>query len=224
MAINEKIVTGRKFRRLIDKDSKLWQLISCWTKASDVEFDDGNTAEQKLGNINGITSDFSVDNENISASSVLTNRTYIRFNEFTDNGKIKKIFIDENGNPYIEYLDGADTVLKKLGDIESGKELTYKVSLGHNDAGSSSAVFPIIGTPNSIEIRMNQCNYATNSTWTISLRDSNGKVVSKLSTSKASGTISKKFTDDKIKGVVSCHCAGLTGWNFICSGTIICRY
>ncbi len=45
MAINETIVTGRKFRRLIDKDSKLWQRISWWTKAGDVEFNDGKTAE-----------------------------------------------------------------------------------------------------------------------------------------------------------------------------------
>lgn len=116
MGINEKIVTGRKWRRLIDKDSKLWQLISWWTKASDVEFDDGKTAEQKLGNIDGITSDFSVNDESIAASSNLTNRAYERFDEFTDGGKIKRIIIGEDGKPYIEYEDGADTVLKKLGN------------------------------------------------------------------------------------------------------------
>ena len=129
MGINEKIITGRKWRRLIDKDSKLWQLISWWTKASDVEFDDGKTAEQKLGNINGITSDFSVDDESIAASSNLTNRAYTRFNEFTDNGRVKRIIIDEDGNPYIEYWDedGADTVLKKLGDIDED-ELINSVS------------------------------------------------------------------------------------------------
>ena len=224
MAINETIVTGRKFRRLIDKDSKLWQRISWWTKAGDVEFNDGKTAEQKLGNINGITSDFSVNNDSMAASSSLSHRAHTRFMEFTDNGRIISIKIGEDGSPYIEYKDGADTVLKKLGDIESGKEFTYNVRLGHNDLGVSSAVFPIIGTPESIEIRMNQCNYAANSTWTISLRDSNGNVVSKLTTSKASGTISKIFTDDKIKDIVSCHCSGLSGWNFICNGTIICRY
>ncbi len=51
MAINETIVTGRKFRKLIDETTKLWQRISFWTKASDVEFDDGATAEEKLGNL-----------------------------------------------------------------------------------------------------------------------------------------------------------------------------
>lgn len=55
--INEQIVTGRAHRVLIDKVAKLWQRISFWTKASDVEFNDGNTAETKVGAIKGITTD-----------------------------------------------------------------------------------------------------------------------------------------------------------------------
>lgn len=49
--INEQIVTGRKFRKLVDETTKLWQRISFWTKASDVEFNDGKTAEEKIGNL-----------------------------------------------------------------------------------------------------------------------------------------------------------------------------
>lgn len=64
MAINEQIVTGRKWRILVDEASKLWQRISIWTKASDVEFDDGNTAEDKMGAISGITSDLNGESEN----------------------------------------------------------------------------------------------------------------------------------------------------------------
>lgn len=127
MAINETIVTGRKFRRLIDKDSKLWQRISWWTKAGDVEFNDGKTAEQKLGNINGITSDFSVNNDSMAASSSLSHRAHTRFMEFTDNGRIISIKIGEDGSPYIEYKDGADTVLKKLGDVEISDKTVVKV-------------------------------------------------------------------------------------------------
>ncbi len=55
MALNETIVTGRKFRKCIDAANKIWQRISFWTKASDVEFDDGKTAQEKLGAIDGIT-------------------------------------------------------------------------------------------------------------------------------------------------------------------------
>ncbi len=51
MAIIEQIQTGRKFRKLIDESSRLWLRISFWTKASDVEFDDGETAETKLSNV-----------------------------------------------------------------------------------------------------------------------------------------------------------------------------
>lgn len=48
MAVNEVIVTGRKFRKLVDEATRLWQKISFWTKACDVEFEDGLTAEEKI--------------------------------------------------------------------------------------------------------------------------------------------------------------------------------
>lgn len=48
MALNEQIVIGRKFRRCIDEINRVWQRISYWTAASDVEFDDGETAENKV--------------------------------------------------------------------------------------------------------------------------------------------------------------------------------
>ena len=69
MAINEQIVTGRKFRKLVDETNKIWQRISFWTKAADVEFNDGKTAEQKLGAINGITSDLTCEDPKIAASA-----------------------------------------------------------------------------------------------------------------------------------------------------------
>ncbi len=69
MAVNEQIVTGRKFRKLIDEANKLWQRISFWTKASDVEFNDGKNAETKLGAINGVTDSLTSTASNIAASA-----------------------------------------------------------------------------------------------------------------------------------------------------------
>lgn len=68
MAINETIVTGRKFRKCIDAVNKTWQRISFWTKSSDVEFADGKNAETKLGAIDGIT-DSLVDTSSRMAAS-----------------------------------------------------------------------------------------------------------------------------------------------------------
>lgn len=59
MAINEQIITGRKYRKCIDVANKVWLRISFWTSANDVEFDDGKTLQQKLGTINGITDSLS---------------------------------------------------------------------------------------------------------------------------------------------------------------------
>lgn len=115
IGINEKIVTGRKFRRLIDKDSKLWQLISWWTKARDVEFDDGKTAEQKLGNINGITSDLMEKHDfaaSIASVYSVNEELQYRIGGF-------RIYRDEDGNIYIiDENAGADSVPKKLGDVD----------------------------------------------------------------------------------------------------------
>ena len=55
MAINEQIITGRKFRKCLDAANKVWMRISFWTSANDLEFDDGRTLQQKLGTIDCIT-------------------------------------------------------------------------------------------------------------------------------------------------------------------------
>ena len=73
MTVNEQIVTGRKFRKLIDEATKLWQRISFWTKSSDVEFDDGKDAETKIGAIDGITDSLVSTSSRIAASAKAVN-------------------------------------------------------------------------------------------------------------------------------------------------------
>lgn len=72
--INEQIVTGRAHRVLIDKAAKLWQRISFWTKASDVEFNDKKTAETKVGAIDGITDSLASTSSRIAASAKSVNK------------------------------------------------------------------------------------------------------------------------------------------------------
>ena len=67
--MSEQIVTGKKYRILTDVAQKIWQRVSFWTKASDVEFNDAKTAETKVGAINGITDSLTANSSNIAASS-----------------------------------------------------------------------------------------------------------------------------------------------------------
>ena len=85
MAINENIVTGRKFRKLVDEANKLWQRISFWSKASDVEFDDGSNAETKLGAINGVTDSLTSTASNIAASAAAVKALNDKITELNSN-------------------------------------------------------------------------------------------------------------------------------------------
>ena len=71
--VNEVIVLNRKWRKCIDKANKLWQRISYWTHSSDVEFEDGKTAETKVGAIDGITDSLASNSSRIAASAKAVN-------------------------------------------------------------------------------------------------------------------------------------------------------
>ena len=51
MAINEQILTGKKYRVLADENAGLWNRISFWNKASDTEMNDGRTVEDALNGV-----------------------------------------------------------------------------------------------------------------------------------------------------------------------------
>lgn len=112
MAVNEQIVTGRKFRKLVDEATKLWQRISFWTKASDVEFNDGSTAETKMGAINGITDSLASTSSNVAASAKALNQLN---NKLTSQlpGDVKLITEGSGVNTKYYIQLGADAASKK---------------------------------------------------------------------------------------------------------------
>ena len=48
MSYEEKIVTGRKYRRILNMDPQTWERISFWKKASDIEFSDGRNLQDVM--------------------------------------------------------------------------------------------------------------------------------------------------------------------------------
>lgn len=133
MAVNETIVTGRKFRKLVDSANKSWQRISFWHKASDCEFDDGKTAQTKVGAISGITSDLSGESENVAASIKCVNSLNNSLGGFTP-------VIDETGKiTGYKTKVGADTVFP-FSSIKT-QTITQSVSMQAVETRSYTFIF-----------------------------------------------------------------------------------
>ena len=49
--MTETIATGKKYRICTDPQNDLWTRVSFWTKASDVEMENGATVETEINNL-----------------------------------------------------------------------------------------------------------------------------------------------------------------------------
>lgn len=93
MAVSEKKVTG-KFYRIWSTADRLWHRISFWTHANDVEFNDGKTAQTKVGAIKGITTSTNTQETGYAADATTIttlNQSVAGLNQSLDsltNGKI----------------------------------------------------------------------------------------------------------------------------------------
>lgn len=104
MAVNETIVINRKWRKCIDIVNKTWQRISFWTHSSDVEFEDGKTAEIKVGAIDGITDSLASDSSRIAASAKA-------ISELNNDLTKVKVYVGSDKKLHFVNSAGADSVL-----------------------------------------------------------------------------------------------------------------
>ena len=114
----------KKFKKYILTSSG-FQLVSHWTKANTLEFDDGKTAQDKLGAIDGISSSRESNSDKIAASTALVSELNsdlggYKFGKTTD------------GKPGYIVPGGADTVLP----FSQGIKLVY-----NNSSYASSYTF-----------------------------------------------------------------------------------
>lgn len=77
-------IKGRSYKVLVDNTpgAFVWNQLSLWTSAEDVEFNDHQTAQAKLGDINGITTSTSVQNTGYAADATVVANLYKRVNQY----------------------------------------------------------------------------------------------------------------------------------------------
>ena len=132
MAVNETIVTNRYFRKCTDAANKVWQRISFWHKASDCEFDDGSTAQTKVGAIKGITTSTSVTETGYAADMTTVKGFQTQIDELNSNLGETPVF-DQEINTYsgvkidksITAGDYKHIYVKTFNQWNTGKQVIY---------------------------------------------------------------------------------------------------
>ena len=84
---SEVLQKGKVYRILADAANQVWDKISFFTHADDVEFSDGQNASIKVGAINGITDDLTCEDPSIAASSVAVktlNESLVGYPDYTN--------------------------------------------------------------------------------------------------------------------------------------------
>ena len=112
------IVSGyKKFKKYILTSSG-FQLVSHWTKANTLEFDDGKTAQAKLGAIDGISSSRESNSDKIAASTALVS-------ELNSDLGGNRFGFTSDGQPGYKKA-GADTVYPFKSNISFGPYQTFQ--------------------------------------------------------------------------------------------------
>lgn len=99
MAVNEEIVTGKKFRRLIDIATNKWRRYSFWNKAKDTECEDGTDVETKVGAIKGITTSTNVSETGYAADAKTVSEINQSLTNLKNPAKGTKGILVNSGSP-----------------------------------------------------------------------------------------------------------------------------
>lgn len=125
MAVNEEIVTGKKFRRLIDIATNKWRRYSFWNKAKDTECEDGTDVETKVGAIKGITTSTNVSETGYAADA----KTVSEINQSLT--ELNEVIFKEPSQ--IKYLYNYTSAMQKAFEYECEETGIYVINISGDD-------------------------------------------------------------------------------------------
>lgn len=154
MAVSEKKVTGT-FYRIWSAADKLWHRISFWTHANDVEFNDGKTAQTKVGAIKGITTSTSATETGYAADATTVAALNQSLGNLSNKQDWKKIG---------EFGDVSEHVIS---NIKNYQELRVNFMLYYSESSyiTRDYVFPV-SESNNLEFLFLDGNYYDSNNYT----------------------------------------------------------
>lgn len=90
---SENIVTGKKYRILKDATNKVWDVISFFTKASDVYNNNNKNLQTTIGSINGISSSLTSTSSDVAASAAAVKALNDKITDLSSNYVISKMSV-----------------------------------------------------------------------------------------------------------------------------------
>ena len=202
-----------KYKRYIKLNDGTYQLISHWTSSNTVHFEDGNTAQSKLGAINGITDSLTSDSSNVALSAVGGKNLQTQIS----NLNTSLVYI-EYGEVTLQYINStmlsADIVCSK--NIKSVTVNRHRVGDNFNLAYKPGDIVLsdfLTGTTNRVNIRLysEDATFSEGSTATAYYTaivgdntDNAGNIIANLSTNIVPANIVESVLYNQIKKSGNC--------------------
>lgn len=127
-----------KYKRYAKLSDGTYKLVSQWTNANTVHFDDGSTAQTNLGAIKGITSDLAGESQNVAASIYAANQLNSKINEL--NSSITDLNDSLNNTAKIDkslfFTNLEISVVQGLLPIHSGEFISLKLPDEYNSGNT----------------------------------------------------------------------------------------
>jgi hypothetical protein len=150
---SEVLRKGKVYRILADAANEIWDKISFFTHADDVEFSDGQSASAKLSAINGITSELTCEDESIALSAAAGKQ----LNDSVKNIKFTSCFADYT--KIIHTINKKSTSWVATEDCLCLASITPNVT--SNGGGNSAAVKIDCVTVFSVDYKLGNGNIRT---------------------------------------------------------------
>lgn len=204
--MSERTIKGRKYRILADSVERIWDKISFWTHADDVEFNDGRTAQQKVGGINGISDQYTSATSSDIALSVKGGNTLNA--NLLQSMDTMKVYVNSEEKLVWRDKDGADTVLNFNNKYHWDGAKTFSVTTP-TQYSSTSKIFAV----STYGINTLELNYWTGAGHTAGFKIKYGGV-------RDDGTIDVSNYDAM---AFELTCTGRENPGFIQEGTTYCE-
>lgn len=121
--MSDTVVSGRKYRVLIDKDNDAWQVYSFWSQASDCTLTSGETVQHAIDNISSKVTGIIENNESDATDKVPSSKLFhdtVNSMKSSFQAGVDKVYNAAKNNGVTPSASSPDAIVTAINNIRSG--------------------------------------------------------------------------------------------------------